>query len=87
MPFRESRRSTRVPLRVAIAVESGAESLTCEGETVVVNLHGAVVRQNAGVSADLDAPWQNRRNDPLTGTRPAFGKKQDHLIPSSTALC
>ena len=41
--FRESRRSTRVPLKVAIAVESGTESLTCEGETVVVNLHGALI--------------------------------------------
>lgn len=43
MPFRESRRSTRVPLKVAIAAESGAESLTGEGETVVVNLHGALL--------------------------------------------
>lgn len=50
MPFRESRRSTRVPLRVAIAVESGAESLTCEGETVVVNLHGALLSTTIGLS-------------------------------------
>ncbi|HEV2464059.1 MAG TPA: PilZ domain-containing protein [Acidobacteriaceae bacterium] len=41
--FRESRRSTRVPLKVAIAVESGTENLTCEGETVVVNLQGALL--------------------------------------------
>ena len=50
MPFRESRRSTRVPLRIAIAVESGAESLTCEGETVVVNLHGALLSTTIGLS-------------------------------------
>jgi PilZ domain len=50
MPFRESRRSTRVPLRVAIAVEGGAESLTCEGETVVVNLHGALLSTTIGLS-------------------------------------
>src|SRR5438876_10984894 len=31
--FRESRRSTRVPLKVVIAIEGGAESRTCEGET------------------------------------------------------
>lgn len=41
--FRESRRSTRVPLKVAIALEGDAESLKCEGETVVVNLHGALL--------------------------------------------
>jgi hypothetical protein len=28
--FHESRRSTRVPLKVTIAVESGAENLTCD---------------------------------------------------------
>jgi hypothetical protein len=41
--FRESRRSTRVPLKVVIAIESGAESRTCEGETLVVNLHGSLI--------------------------------------------
>jgi hypothetical protein len=41
--FRESRRSTRVPLKVVIAVESGAESRSCEGETILVNLHGALI--------------------------------------------
>jgi len=41
--FQESRRSTRVPLKVLIRVEDNADSLTCEGETVVVNLHGALL--------------------------------------------
>jgi len=41
--LQESRRSTRVPLKVLIRVEDNAESLTCEGETVVVNLHGALL--------------------------------------------
>jgi hypothetical protein len=41
--FRESRRSTRVPLKVVINVEGGADHLTCEGETIVVNLHGALL--------------------------------------------
>ena len=41
--FRESRRSTRVPLKVVIAIESGADSRTCEGETIVVNLHGSLI--------------------------------------------
>ena len=41
--FRESRRSTRVPLKVVITIEGGAETRTCEGETIVVNLHGALI--------------------------------------------
>ena len=51
--FREARRSTRVPLKVAIAVESGAESLTREGETVVVNLHGALLSTTIGLSVRM----------------------------------
>ncbi|HEV2402212.1 MAG TPA: PilZ domain-containing protein [Candidatus Sulfotelmatobacter sp.] len=49
----ESRRSTRVPLKVAIVVESGAESLTCEGETIVVNLHGALLSTTIGLSVGM----------------------------------
>lgn len=51
--LRESRRSTRVPLKVAIVVESGTESLTCEGETVVVNLHGALLSTTIGLSVGM----------------------------------
>jgi hypothetical protein len=40
---RESRRSTRVPLKVWIEAKDVTEPLTCEGETIVVNLHGARV--------------------------------------------
>src|SRR5579864_8220938 len=40
---RESRRSTRVPLKVWIEAKGVTEPLTCEGETIVVNLHGARV--------------------------------------------
>ena len=39
----ESRRSTRVRLKVLIDVQSVIEPLTCEGETIVVNLHGALM--------------------------------------------
>jgi hypothetical protein len=38
---RDPRRSTRVPLRVVIEAQGITEPLTCEGETIVVNLHGA----------------------------------------------
>jgi hypothetical protein len=40
---REARRSTRVRLKVRIEVLGVSEPLTCEGETFVVNLHGALI--------------------------------------------
>jgi hypothetical protein len=51
--FRESRRSIRVPLKVVIAIEGGAESRTCEGETIVVNLHGALIATAIGLSTGM----------------------------------
>ena len=50
---RESRRSTRVPLKVVIAVEGGAETQKFEGETVVVNLHGALIATAAGLTTGM----------------------------------
>jgi hypothetical protein len=41
-PIVESRRSTRVPLKVVIR-EWVTNSLICDGETVIVNLHGALI--------------------------------------------
>jgi hypothetical protein len=37
----ESRRSTRVPLKVVISAQGLNEPLTCDGDTIVVNRHGA----------------------------------------------
>lgn len=39
----ESRRSTRVPLKLVITVEGGAESQTWDAETIIVSLHGALI--------------------------------------------
>jgi hypothetical protein len=39
---RDARRSTRVPLKVVIEAQGITEPLSCEGETIVVNLHGAL---------------------------------------------
>ena len=39
----ESRRSTRVRLKVVIEAKGVTEPLTCDGETIVVNLHGALI--------------------------------------------
>ena len=52
-PFRESRRSTRVPLKVAIEVDDGSERLACEGDTVVVNLHGALISTALGLAVGM----------------------------------
>ena len=40
---RENRRSTRVRMKVQIAAQALTEPLNCEGETIVVNLHGALI--------------------------------------------
>ena len=41
--IRESRRSTRVRLKVVIEARAFTEPLSCDGETLVVNLHGALI--------------------------------------------
>jgi hypothetical protein len=37
------RRSTRVPLRIVISVQGLSEPVSCNGETVTVNRHGALI--------------------------------------------
>jgi hypothetical protein len=39
--FRENRRSARVPLKISIKIEGGTDAF--EGETIIVNLHGALI--------------------------------------------
>ena len=51
--FGESRRSTRVPLKVAIVVVSGDERLTCDGETIVVNLYGALLSTTVALNVGM----------------------------------
>ena len=51
--FRESRRSTRVPLLVTIEALCIAEPLTCEGETIMVNLHGALISTSVALSVGM----------------------------------
>jgi len=40
---RENRRSTRGRMKIQIADHGVTEPQTCEGETIVVNLHGALI--------------------------------------------
>ena len=39
----EARRSTRVRLKVVIEAKVVTETLTCDGSTIVVNRHGALI--------------------------------------------
>jgi hypothetical protein len=38
---------------VIIAIESGPNSSTCEGETIVVNLHGSLIATAIGLSTGM----------------------------------
>jgi hypothetical protein len=40
---RENRRSTRVRIKIRIAAQAVTEPLVCEGETIVIKLHGALI--------------------------------------------
>ena len=50
---RESRRSTRVRLNVRIEALGVSEPLTCQGETFVVNLHGALLLTSAALRVGM----------------------------------
>lgn len=49
----ESRRSTRVPLKVVLAARGLSEPLITDGETIVVNRHGARIRCTAPLQVGL----------------------------------
>jgi hypothetical protein len=49
----ESRRSTRVALKVVIEAQGITEHVTCEGETIVVNLHGALIATSLALPVGL----------------------------------
>jgi hypothetical protein len=61
----EARRSTRVRLKVNIEARGITEPFTCEGETLVVNLHGAlvstVVPLRVGMSIELHVYLTDKR--------------------------
>ena len=80
--FRESRRSTRVPLKVVITVvEGGAESRTCEGETIVVNLHGALIATAIGLSDGMRISVHVYLTDKRAGARVVY------IDPKNPLLC
>ncbi|MFL6436217.1 MAG: PilZ domain-containing protein [Terriglobales bacterium] len=74
---RNLRRSTRVPIRVRIEVQ--ATGLSCEGETVTVNLHGALLN----TSQPLELGAQIKLHVQLTGKsadgRVVFASRENAL--------
>ena len=48
----ELRRSTRVPLRVVLTVDGG--TVKGEGETIVVNLHGALISTELSLTIGME---------------------------------
>jgi len=54
----ESRRSTRVTLKVLIETQSLSEQLICGGETIVVNLHGALIATTIGLRVGMSIAIQ-----------------------------
>lgn len=77
--FRESRRSTRVPLKVAIAVEGGSETLTCEGNTVMVNLHGALLTTALGLTVGMSISIHVHMTDKRAKARVVYVDPQNPL--------
>jgi hypothetical protein len=49
----ESRRSTRVPLQILITLLSLDEPLTCEGDTITVNRHGAFISSSVPLRVEM----------------------------------
>lgn len=60
------RRSTRVALQLAIAAEGISEPLICDGETIVVNRHGARIFCTAllrvGMEIEIHVIVTNKRS-------------------------
>src|SRR5947209_6715667 len=79
MPFQDSRRSTRVPLKVAIEVESGVESLVCEGETVIVNLHGALLSTSIPLSIGMKISIHVYLTDKRAGASVVYADTENPL--------
>jgi len=53
IPTDSRRRSTRVPLKIVILVHGLSKPLTCDGETIVVNRHGALISSSLPLRIEL----------------------------------
>lgn len=77
----ESRRSTRVALKIVISVQGLSEPLTCDGETVIVNRHGALISS----SVPLRVEMKIKIEVVLTGMR--ADAKVVHVDPERPRVC
>lgn len=77
----ESRRSTRITLKIVISVHGLSEPLTCDGETIVINRHGALISSSVPLRIELRIKIQVV----LTGMRAAA--KVVHVDPERPLMC
>ena len=70
-----------MPLRVVISVEGGNEERTCEGETIIVNLHGALLTTAIPLVQETKISIQVY----LTGKR--AGARVAYIDPSNSLRC
>ena len=74
---RDLRRSTRVPIRIRIEVE--ATGLSCDGETMLVNLHGALVKTSAQLHLGTAINVQVQLTGKSAGARVVFASRERPL--------
>ena len=77
----ESRRSTRVALKIVILVQALSDPLICDGETIVINRHGALISS----SVPLRIEMKIRIQVVLTGMR--ADAKVIHVDPERPPVC
>ena len=75
------RRSTRVPLKIVILVEGLSEPLMCDGVTLVVNRHGALISASVPLRSELKIKIQVV----LTGMR--ANAQVVHIDPERPEVC
>ena|SRR5437868_1278408 len=74
---KELRRSTRVPIRVRIDVED--TGLSCEGETIVVNLHGALLKTSGQLELGARIRVYVQLTSKSAGARVVFASRERPL--------
>ncbi|PYY16924.1 MAG: hypothetical protein DMG60_13380 [Acidobacteria bacterium] len=74
---KDLRRSTRVPIRVRIDVEATGSS--CEGETIVVNLHGALVKTSSQLELGARITVYVQLTGKSSGARVVFASRERPL--------
>ena len=77
----ETRRSTRVALKIVILVQALSDPLICDGETIVINRHGALISS----SVPLRIEMKIRIQVVLTGMR--ADAKVIHVDPERPPVC